>query len=117
MFGLYAYLGNVLVWECKELKLFSLIDFVYSILKVSSILESRLKFRSTSHKLLQNTETLHDAIKILKNTGFRLAKFCHVDLLLQVYVSICCFCMDACFNVSDTESFLGFAIFLSNLQH
>ncbi|CAB9528119.1 expressed unknown protein [Seminavis robusta] len=57
----------------------------HSLLKVSSILEQRLKSRvKGSNKLLEGTSELHDKIKQIKKIGIRMAKFCHVEVLLQI---------------------------------
>jgi len=59
--------------------------FFCSLLKVASILETRIKSRAKGvNKLLNNIEELHEKIKELKGMGFRMAKFCHVEVLLQV---------------------------------
>lgn len=48
-------------------------------------MEGRLKSRAKGvNRLLQNTEELHDKIKILKATGMKMAKFCHLEVLLQM---------------------------------
>ena len=56
-------------------------------MKASSILERRLKSRAKgSNKLLEGTSGLHDNVKIIKKLGVRMSKFCHVEILLQMYV-------------------------------
>ena len=57
----------------------------FSLLKVASILETRIKSRAKGvNKLLDNTEELHEKIKELKGMGMKMAKYCHVEVLLQV---------------------------------
>jgi hypothetical protein len=62
-----------------------LLALLRSLLKTSSILERRLKSRARgSNKLLEGTSALHDNVKIIKKAGLRMAKFCHVEVLLQM---------------------------------
>jgi len=60
----------------------------HSLLKVASIMEGRLKSRAKAARgttrLLENTKQLHDTIKTLKSMGMKMAKFCHVEVLLQL---------------------------------
>lgn len=57
----------------------------HSFLKVASVFESRLKVNiKGEEKMLGDTGSLLDAIGILKNAGIRMAKFCRMEVLLQV---------------------------------
>ena len=56
----------------------------HSLLKVSSLLESRLQVRGNGYtKTLSSTRALREAIKTLKQNGIKMAKFCRIDMLLQ----------------------------------
>eukprot|EP00934_Nitzschia_sp_Nitz4_P006707 Nitzschia sp. Nitz4//scaffold247_size31676//13675//17524//NITZ4_007929-RA/size31676-processed-gene-0.19-mRNA-1//-1//CDS//3329543952//6697//frame0 len=59
----------------------------HSLLKLASLLDSRLKVRSAvggiSTKTLTNTRALREAIKTIKANGLKMAKFCRADVLLQ----------------------------------
>lgn len=59
------------------------ICLAHSLLKCTSLLEKRLKPKG-SNKLLVNIGSLHNEIKKLKALGIKLAKFCHMEVVLQI---------------------------------
>ena len=73
--------------DCTNRAFCSMHIFLHSLLKVASILERRLKTRGVNKgatRLLENTEELHEKIVTLKRMGMKIAKFCHVEVLLQM---------------------------------
>jgi hypothetical protein len=72
--------------NCSDEELMKAACLSHSLLKLSSLLESRLKMRGRSgyNRTLTSTRTLREAIKSIRAHGFKLAKFCRLDLLLQV---------------------------------
>jgi hypothetical protein len=72
---------------CSDEDLMKAACLAHSLLKLSSLLDSRLKIRSrlgiTSTKTLTNTRALREAIKTIKANGLKMAKFCRSDILLQ----------------------------------
>lgn len=81
---------------CSDEDLMKAACLAHSLLKLSSLLDSRLKVRTrlgiTSTKTLTNTRALREAIKTIKANGLKMAKFCRSDILLQRYVpDRCCF--------------------------
>lgn len=72
---------------CSDEELMKAACLAHSLLKLSSLLDSRLKIRSrlgiTSTKTLTNTRALREAIKTIKANGLKMAKFCRSDILLQ----------------------------------
>jgi hypothetical protein len=77
---------------CSDEDLMKAACLAHSLLKLSSLLDSRLKVRTrlgiTSTKTLTNTRALREAIKTIKANGLKMAKFCRSDILLQRYVSL-----------------------------
>jgi len=72
---------------CSDEDIMKAACLAHSLLKLSSLLDSRLKIRSrlgiTSTKTLANTRALREAIKTIKANGLKMAKFCRADILLQ----------------------------------
>ena len=71
---------------CTDEELMKAEALAHSLLKVSSLLESRLKVRnhgSSYQKPLTSTRALREAIKSVLQSGLHMAKFCRLDLLLQ----------------------------------
>jgi hypothetical protein len=75
---------------CLDEDLMKAACLAHSLLKLASLLDSRLRVRSrlgiTSTKTLTNTRALREAIKTIKANGLKMAKFCRADILLQRYV-------------------------------
>jgi hypothetical protein len=71
---------------CSDEELMKAACLSHSLLKLSSLLESRLKMRGSSgyNRTLTSTRTLREAMKTIRAHGFKLAKFCRLDILLQV---------------------------------
>lgn len=57
----------------------------HSLLKLASLLESRLLIRLAGNKAqaLTSTRALREAIKTIKTHGIKMAKFCRIDMLMQ----------------------------------
>jgi hypothetical protein len=72
---------------CSDEELLNACSLAHSLLKVSTLLESRLKARmhssGTFEKALTSTRALREAIKTIKAHGLKVAKFCRVDMMLQ----------------------------------
>ena len=81
---------------CLDEDLMKAACLAHSLLKLASLLDSRLRVRSrsgiTSTKTLTNTRALREAIKTIKANGLKMAKFCRADILLQRYVFADAFC-------------------------
>lgn len=58
----------------------------HSLLKLASLLENRIRIRGTAtfNRTLTSTRTLREAIKTIKENGTKMAKFCRLDMLMQV---------------------------------
>jgi hypothetical protein len=76
---------GVLPVVCSDEELMKASCLAHSLLKLASLLEARLKVRTSSghEKNLVSTRTLQDAIKTIKNSGIKMAKFCRLDMLMQ----------------------------------
>lgn len=74
---------NIIV--CKDEELMKAATLAHSLLKLSSLFESRLKVRSSGsfEKPLTATRALREAIKTIKAHGIKMVKFCRVDMILQ----------------------------------
>ena len=69
---------------CTDEELTKAACLAHSLLKVSSLLESRLQVRGNGYtKTLSSTRALREAIKTLKLNGIKMSKFCRIDMLLQ----------------------------------
>jgi hypothetical protein len=77
---------------CSDEDLMKAACLAHSLLKLASLLDSRLKIRSrlgiNSTKTLTNTRALREAIKTIKANGLKMAKFCRADILLQSIVRL-----------------------------
>jgi hypothetical protein len=72
-------------WKlCTEEEFLKAASLAHSLLKLSSLLERRLKPK-TSHwgKVMTAPRTLRDSIKNIRLHGLRVAKFCRMEVLLQ----------------------------------
>ena len=69
---------------CSDEELTKAACLAHSLLKVSSLLETRLQIRGKRYtKTLSSTRALLEAIKTLKQNGIKMAKFCCIEMLLQ----------------------------------
>lgn len=69
---------------CNDEELGRAACLAHSLLKVASLLEARLKTRSGGRdKTVGATRALRGSIKIIREHGVRMAKFCRVDMLVQ----------------------------------
>ena len=71
---------------CSDEELMKAACLAHSLLKLASLLESRLKIRghSSFNRALTSTRALREAIKAIKSNGMTMAKFCRIEMLLQV---------------------------------
>lgn len=72
---------------CSDEELLNACSLAHSLLKLSSLLESRLKVRVHSsgiyEKALTSTRALREAIKTIRAHGLKVAKVCRVDMMMQ----------------------------------
>ena len=83
---------------CTDEGLMKAACLAHSLLKLASLLDSRLKIRSSTNsgaaaaftggggattKILPSTRALREAIKTIQANGLKLAKFCRADILMQ----------------------------------
>lgn len=72
---------------CADEELLNACSLAHSLLKLSSLLEARLKVRmhssGTYEKALTSTRALREAIKTIKAHGLKVAKFCRIDMMMQ----------------------------------
>lgn len=76
--------GTIVV--CSDDELMKAACLAHSLLKLASLLESRLKIRDNVgyNRTLTSTRALSESIKTIKFTGMKMAKFCRLDVLMQV---------------------------------
>lgn len=81
--------GNPIVC-CSDEELMKASCLAHSLLKLASLLESRLKVRSKGSfdKMLTSTRALREAIKTIKAHGTKMAKFCRIDMLMQTFTRL-----------------------------
>ena len=72
---------------CGDEELLNACSLAHSLLKLSSLLEARLKVRmhssGTYEKTLTSTRALREAIKTIKAHGLKVSKFCRIDMMMQ----------------------------------
>lgn len=80
-----GFLNSDPVVVCTDEEIMKASCLAHSLLKLASLLESRLKVRGGTglNKTLVSTRTLQESIKTIKRSGVKLAKFCRLDMLLQ----------------------------------
>ena len=72
---------------CTDEEIMKASCLAHSLLKLASLLESRLKIRGHSNsfnRALTSTRALREAIKTIKLNGMKMAKFCRIEMLMQV---------------------------------
>lgn len=67
---------------CNDEELMRASTLAHSLLKLASLLESRLKVRGGFNRTLTSTRTLSEAIKTIKRSGIKMAKFCRLEMLM-----------------------------------
>jgi hypothetical protein len=95
---------NTHLVTCSDEHLMKAACLAHSLLKLSSLLDSRLKVRShfgVSTKTLTNTRALREAIKTIKANGLKMAKFCRADVLLQSTVRLAKVCTSSTIVARD----------------
>ena len=75
---------------CKDEELMKAACLAHSLLKLASLLEARLKVRTSSgsYKILASTRTLFEATKAIKRNGIKVAMFCRLDMMMQAVVRL-----------------------------
>jgi hypothetical protein len=70
---------------CSDEEMMKAACLAHSLLKLASLLESRLQTRGHDgfHKTLTSTRALREAIKTIKLSGINMVKFCRMDMLMQ----------------------------------
>jgi hypothetical protein len=70
---------------CSDEELMKSATLAHGLLKLATLLDNRLMVRGTSgyQKPLTSTRALREAIKTIRDSGFKLAKFCRLDMILQ----------------------------------
>lgn len=70
---------------CSDEELMRASCLSHSLLKLSMLLDDRLKVRTRNgfNKMLVSTRALREAIKTIKINGVKMAKFCRIDMMLQ----------------------------------
>jgi hypothetical protein len=76
-------MGSISV--CSDEDLMKAATLAHSLLKLASLLDSRLKIRTSSgfNRPLTSTRALREAIKTIMLSGIKMAKFCRLDMLMQ----------------------------------
>jgi len=90
---------------CSDEELMKASCLGHSLLKLSSLLDSRLKVRANStgtfEKTLTSTRALREAIKTIKAHGFKMAKFCRIDMLMQTAIRLQKICKSSTIVAKD----------------
>ena len=89
---------------CTDEELMKAEALAHSLLKVASLLESRLKVRHSSssyQKPLTSTRALREAIKTVMQSGLQMAKFCRLDLLFQTVTRLSKVCKSSTLVARD----------------
>lgn len=75
---------------CTDEELMKCATLSHSLLKVASLLESRLKSRNSAGavKTLTSTRALREAIQTIKTHGIKMAKFCRLDMIMQTITKL-----------------------------
>jgi hypothetical protein len=70
---------------CSDEEMMKAACLAHSLLKLASLLESRLQTKGHDgfNKTLTSTRALRDAIKTIKLSGINMVKFCRLDMLMQ----------------------------------
>jgi hypothetical protein len=76
-------MGGITV--CSDEELMKAATLAHSLMKLASLLDSRLKIRTSSgfNRPLTSTRALREAIKTIMLSGIKMAKFCRLDMLMQ----------------------------------
>eukprot|EP00523_Entomoneis_sp_CCMP467_P003213 CAMPEP_0168742486 /NCGR_PEP_ID=MMETSP0724-20121128/13060_1 /TAXON_ID=265536 /ORGANISM="Amphiprora sp., Strain CCMP467" /LENGTH=1240 /DNA_ID=CAMNT_0008790035 /DNA_START=101 /DNA_END=3823 /DNA_ORIENTATION=- len=88
---------------CTDEELMKALTLSHSLLKVSSLLETRLKVRNSSgfNKPLTSTRPLRESIKTVTQFGLKMAKFCRLDMLFQNVVRLAKVCKSSTLVARD----------------
>ena len=101
------------VTVCSDEELMKAACLAHSLLKLASLLDSRLKIRAASHgtsigagpsnavKTLPSTRALREAIKTIKGSGLKMAKFCRADMLMQTVTRLSKVCTSSTIVARD----------------
>jgi hypothetical protein len=88
---------------CSDEELMKSACLAHSLLKLASLLDSRIKVRSHlgTNKTLTSTRALREAIKTIKASGLKMAKFCRADILMQSLVRLSKVCTSSTLVARD----------------
>mmetsp|Transcript_13089 Transcript_13089/g.18732 ORF Transcript_13089/g.18732 Transcript_13089/m.18732 type:complete len:1050 (-) Transcript_13089:1398-4547(-) len=93
---------------CSEEELMKSASLAHSLLKVSSLLERRLKSKKALWgKAANPPRALREPIKTIKMHAIRMAKFCRVDMLLQTVRRLALVAKDSSLTAKDTVRLPG----------
>jgi len=88
---------------CSDEELMKSACLAHSLMKLSSLLESRLKVRTNlgANKMLTSTRALREAIKSIKANGLKMAKFCRGDIMMQTITRLSKVCTSSTIVARD----------------
>lgn len=88
---------------CSDEELMKSACLAHSLLKLASLLDSRIKVRSHlgANKTLTSTRALREAIKTIKANGLKMAKFCRADILMQSLIRLSKVCTSSTLVARD----------------
>lgn len=88
---------------CSDEDLMKASTLAHALLKVARLLEGRLKIRTSSgfNRTLTSTRALREAIKTVMLSGVKMAKFCRLDMLMQVVTRLSKVCLSSTLVARD----------------
>ena len=88
---------------CSDEDLMKASTLAHGLLKVARLLEGRLKIRTSSgfNRTLTSTRALREAIKTVTLSGVKMAKFCRLDMLMQVVTRLSKVCLSSTLVARD----------------
>jgi hypothetical protein len=88
---------------CSDEDLMKASTLAHGLLKVARLLEGRLKIRTSSgfNRALTSTRALREAIKTVTLSGVKMAKFCRLDMLMQVVTRLSKICLSSTIAARD----------------
>ena len=95
--------SKVNIATCSDEELMRASCLAHSLLKLASLLESRLKIRGKNgfNKTLMATRQLREAIKTIKLNGVKMAKLCRIDMLMQCITRLSKICASSTIVARD----------------
>lgn len=88
---------------CSDEDLMKASTLAHGLLKVARLLEGRLKIKTSSgfNRTLTSTRALREAIKTVMLSGVKMAKFCRLDMLMQVVTRLSKVCLSSTLVARD----------------